>query len=75
MKQKLVDEVMGEYVNYGGLAATRMQAYRHLIDCGKSRGADEATQVRVADRIAFLYPPIDKSLVVQMVRFDPVLHG
>lgn len=36
-KPTLIDSLFAETINYGGIAATRMQAYQHALDCGLSR--------------------------------------
>lgn len=75
MRRNIVQEFLSEYVNYGGLAATRAQVYEHAIACGKACGASESSQHRTADRACCAYEPLTSEQAARMARFDPDVHG
>jgi len=55
-------ELMAEFVNYGGMAATRAEVYADLLPlCG----------TKAADRFAFLPPQLTPDAVACRPRFDP----
>lgn len=48
-RRNIVDEVMNEIINYGGIAARRGDAYLHALACAKAKGADKRSAPRCAD--------------------------
>lgn len=56
-RKTIVDNLMAEVISYGGIAATRIQAYEHALACCMSRLEGEPDQERRArlgaDQFAF----------------------
>ena len=61
MKRNLVQQFFAEVCNYGGLSATRSEIYDHARTCALSRGADDDSAHRCADRACCAYPAIQDS--------------
>jgi hypothetical protein len=73
MATKFLDELMSEMIQYGGMAATRAEAYQWSFDCAISKGADRSTADRCAQQSAFGLRTVTLTSqeVSALPRFDP----
>jgi hypothetical protein len=64
---------MSEMINYGGMAATRGEAYQWSFDCAKSKGADDRSAARCADWSAMCSHAVTLTpeQTATLPRFDP----
>jgi hypothetical protein len=76
--------LMNEFICYGGMAATRGEAYSHALDVcvanarvkfGMTPHEAEREGRKAADRFAFLPPALQPDEVRQRLRFDPTTGG
>jgi hypothetical protein len=73
MARKFVDELMAEMIQYGGMAATRGEAYRWGFDCAISQGASKASADRCGQQSAFGLKAVTLTpeQAAALPRFDP----
>ena len=73
MARNILDEIMAEMINYGGMAATRGEAYQWSFDCAKSKGADDRSAARCADQSALCSHAVTLTpeQAARLSRFDP----
>lgn len=72
-KKNFREELESEVINYGGMAATRLQAYNHALEACKKPGISEDRVREAADM--FAYGPRAKALTAneaaKLLPFDP----
>ena len=73
MKKTFRQELESEVINYGGMVATRKQAFEHALEACKKPGISDA-RVRQAAEL-FAYGPrakaITKDEAAKLIPFDP----
>lgn len=74
-KKTAVEELMAETINYGGMAATREQAYSHALDACSRPGVSKDRTRRAAEMFAFgpKAKAIDPEAAKKLISFNPNL--